>query len=63
MNYYIIDYADGSYSRGEFECYLDALNYAESYIGQGLAFTINEFTSKDDYLNGLEIREDCFFRC
>lgn len=52
MKYYVIEYENGAYRHGEFNSYIDALNYAKSHCG-GWAFTIEVYESEEDYLMNL----------
>lgn len=52
MKYYVIEYENGAYQHGEFYCYSDAIDYAESY-NCGYDYTISEYASKRDYLINL----------
>lgn len=49
MKYFVIEYENGEYRHGEFNSYVDALNYAESH-NSGYDFTIEEYDSEEDYL-------------
>ena len=48
MKFYVITYENGKVMTGEFNSYIDALNYAESSNG-GYDFTVEEYESEDDY--------------
>ena len=52
MKYYVINYENGASRYGEFYCYSDAIDYAESYNG-GYDYTISEYDSESDYLINL----------
>ena len=50
--FYIISYENGATRYGEFNRYIDALNYAESHNG-GHDFIIEEYDSEEDYYNNI----------
>lgn len=50
--YYIISYESGELRTGEFRCYEDALNYADSR-NSGYDFTIEEYDDEQEYFDNL----------
>lgn len=50
--YYIINYENGEIRHGEFNCYTDALEYAESR-NSGYDFTVEEYDSEEEYEESL----------
>lgn len=50
--FYVITYESGEQRHGNFNCYMDALIYAESRNG-GNEFVIEEYDSEEDYENNL----------
>lgn len=50
--FYVINYENGEIRYGDFNHYLDALNYAESHSG-GWNFTIEQYSCEDDYFKNI----------
>lgn len=50
--FYVIDYENGAVRYGDFNSYIDALNYAESN-NKGYDFTVSEYDSEDDYYESI----------
>ena len=50
--FFVINYENGEQRYGNFNSYLDCLNYAESRSG-GYDFTIEQYGDEDDYFNNL----------
>ena len=49
MRYYVIEYVNGLYRCGNFNSYMDAVNYAKQH-SNGYGFSIDEYDSLDEYL-------------